>query len=65
MKAIQVHEFGGPEVLKVGEVATPTPGAGEVLVRVHAAGVNPPLSRRCRIRPDPMPPALWKRWARE
>ena len=41
MKAIQVHEFGGPEVLKVGEVATPKPGAGEVLVRVHAAGVNP------------------------
>src|SRR5215472_5890426 len=41
MKAIRVHEFGGPEVLKLEEVATPKPAAGEVLVRIHAAGVNP------------------------
>lgn len=41
MKAIQVHEFGGPEVLKLGEIATPKPEAGQVLVRVRAAGVNP------------------------
>jgi NADPH2:quinone reductase len=41
MKAILVHEFGGPEVLKLEEVPTPTPVAGEVLVRIHAAGVNP------------------------
>jgi NADPH2:quinone reductase len=41
MKAIRVHEFGGPEVLKLEEVPTPKPGRGEVLVRVHAAGVNP------------------------
>jgi NADPH2:quinone reductase len=41
MKAIRVHEFGGPEVLKPEEVATPKPAAGEVLVRIHAAGVNP------------------------
>jgi NADPH:quinone reductase len=41
MKAILVHEFGGPEVLKLEEVATPKPSAGEVLVRIHAAGVNP------------------------
>ena len=41
MKAIRVHEFGGPEVLRLDEVADPAPGAGEVLVRVRAAGVNP------------------------
>src|SRR5713101_2484729 len=41
MKAIRVHEFGGPEVLKFEEVPTPKPAAGEVLVRVRAAGVNP------------------------
>ena len=41
MKAIRVHEFGGPEVLKVEEVPIPKPSAGEVLVRIHAAGVNP------------------------
>jgi NADPH2:quinone reductase len=41
MKAILVHEFGGPEVLKLEEVPTPKPAAGQVLVRIHAAGVNP------------------------
>jgi len=41
MKAIQVHEFGGPEVLKLEEIPTPQPAAGQALVRIHAAGVNP------------------------
>jgi len=41
MKAIQVHQFGGPEVLQLHEIPTPRPGPGQVLVRVHAAGVNP------------------------
>src|ERR1700738_2004358 len=41
MKVIQVHEFGGPEVLKLEEIPTPKPGPGQVLVRIHAAGVNP------------------------
>ena len=41
MKAIRVHAFGGPEVLQVEEVPKPQAGAGQVLVRIHAAGVNP------------------------
>jgi len=41
MKAILVREFGGPDVLRLEEVPTPKPAAGEVLVRIHAAGVNP------------------------
>jgi len=41
MKAIQVHNFGGPEELKLEEIPTPKPAAGQVLVRIHAAGVNP------------------------
>lgn len=40
MKAIRMHEFGGPNVLKLEEVARPVPAADEVLVRVVAAGVN-------------------------
>ncbi len=40
MKAIQIHQNGGPEVLTLGEVAAREPGAGEVRIRVHAAGVN-------------------------
>jgi len=40
MKAIVIQRFGGPEVLKLQEVAGPRPQAGEVLVRVHAVGVN-------------------------
>jgi NADPH:quinone reductase-like Zn-dependent oxidoreductase len=41
MKAVRIHSFGGPEVLKYQEAARPTPQAGEVLVRVRAAGINP------------------------
>lgn len=41
MKAIVVDQFGGPEVLKLKEVPTPRPGPGQVLVRIHGAGVNP------------------------
>jgi NADPH2:quinone reductase len=41
MKAIRVHEFGGMEVLRLEEVPMPQPEPGEVLVRMHAAGVNP------------------------
>ncbi len=38
---MRVHQFGGPEVMKVEEVSLPTPAANEVIVRVKAAGVNP------------------------
>lgn len=41
MRAVRLHEHGGPEVLRYDEAPTPEPGPGEVLVRVHAAGVNP------------------------
>jgi NADPH2:quinone reductase len=41
MKAIRVHEFGGPEVLRLEEVADPQAGPGQVLVRARAIGVNP------------------------
>ena len=41
MKAVRVHEYGGPEVLRYEDAPRPEPGAGDVLVRVHAAGVNP------------------------
>jgi NADPH2:quinone reductase len=41
MKAIRIHRFGGPEVLKLEEIPAPVAGAGEVLVRISAAGVNP------------------------
>jgi len=41
MKAIVVHEFGPPEVMKMEEIPAPKAGAGEVVVRIRAAGVNP------------------------
>lgn len=40
MKAIVLREFGGPEVLRLEEVSTPTPGPGEVLLRVRSVSVN-------------------------
>ena len=41
MRAVVYSEYGGPEVLTVADVLTPTPGPGEVLVKVHAAALNP------------------------
>ncbi len=41
MKAIRVHQFGGPEALRLEEVADPRPGPNQVVVRAHAVGVNP------------------------
>lgn len=41
MKAILAHQFGGPDVLRYEDLADPTPGPGQVRVRLHAVGVNP------------------------
>lgn len=41
MKAVRIHRHGGPEVLQYGDAPRPEPSEGEVLVRVHAASVNP------------------------
>jgi len=41
MQAVRLHSFGGPEVLVLEKMPRPQAGAGEVLIRVHAAGVNP------------------------
>lgn len=53
-QAIQYTQLGGPEVLTVAEVPTPTPAAGEVAIRVEAAGVNPlDWKLRSGLRPTP------------
>ena len=57
MKAVRVHEFGGPEALKVEEAPTPRPGLGEVLIRMHAIGVNP-VETYIRAGTYPRKPAL-------
>jgi len=41
MKAIRIHAFGGPEVMKLEDVERPVPAADEILVNVYASGVNP------------------------
>src|SRR6202451_3245630 len=56
MKAIVVHEYGGPEVLKFEDYPDPVPGPGEVLVRVAAASVNPiDYKRRAGLTKDLYP----------
>jgi putative PIG3 family NAD(P)H quinone oxidoreductase len=55
MKAVVLEGFGGPEVLKVAEVAPPAPGSGQVLIRVAATSVNRPdlMQRQGRYPPPP------------
>ncbi|MEV4098230.1 NADP-dependent oxidoreductase [Streptosporangium saharense] len=61
MMAVRVHAFGGPDALTYEEVPLPEPEPDEVLVQVHAAGVNPPdwYARRGFVNiPEEMRPAL-------
>ncbi|MGN6436548.1 MAG: NADP-dependent oxidoreductase [Agriterribacter sp.] len=59
MKAIRMHDFGGPEVLMLEEVTKPVPAADEVLVKVIAAGVNPvDWKIRKGLRKDKFPVSL-------
>ncbi|WP_374946449.1 zinc-binding alcohol dehydrogenase family protein [Agreia sp.] len=55
MKAVQISEYGSPEVLTVVDLPVPTPGPGQILVKVEAAGVN--FSDVTRRRNDPYPDA--------
>src|ERR1700728_894819 len=53
MKAIVVHQYGGPEVLRFEDYPDPVPGPGEVLVRIAAASVNPiDIKRRAGLTQD-------------
>ena len=55
MKAIEISQPGGPDVLRISELPMPEPAAGQVLVKVHAAGVNRPdiLQRQGGYPPPP------------
>ncbi len=55
MNAIEIPSFGPPEVLRLAERPTPAPGPGEVLIEVHAAGVNRPdlMQREGKYPPPP------------
>ncbi|MGA7381452.1 MAG: NADP-dependent oxidoreductase [Terriglobales bacterium] len=58
MKAVRIHRFGPPEVVVVEDIPKPSPGKGEVLVRVAAAGVAPwdAIIREGKSKVSPQPP---------
>lgn len=58
MKAVRIHRFGPPEVVEIEEIPVPSPGKGEVLVRVIAAGVAPwdAIIREGQSKVSPQPP---------
>ncbi len=58
MRAIRFHELGGPEVLRLEQVPEPEPRAGQVVIEIHAAGVNFADTRRrlgTYLEPSPLP----------
>jgi NADPH2:quinone reductase len=59
MRAIRIHEFGGPEVMRLEQLAARAPGEGEALVRLHACGVNfIDVYQRTGLYPNPLPYGL-------
>src|SRR5688572_13605316 len=54
MKAIVYDQYGGPEVLQLADVETPSPGPNQILVKVHAAALNPVDWHFVRGTPFPM-----------
>lgn len=63
MKAIRIHQFGGPEVMQIEEIPTPTPDNGEVLVKLAAAGLNYIIDvyQRSGLYPNSLPYTLgWR-----
>src|SRR2546423_15032946 len=59
MRAVVVHETGGPDVLRLEETQPPSPQEGEVLIRVQAASVNPvDWKYRSGYAPKPLPAVL-------
>jgi putative PIG3 family NAD(P)H quinone oxidoreductase len=55
MKAITLRDFGGPEMMQLSDIDTPTPGDGQLLIRVHATSVNRPdvIQRQGNYPPPP------------
>ena len=47
MRALRIHAYGGPEQLKIEEVADPHAGPGEIRIQVSAASINPSTARSC------------------
>ena len=62
MKAVRIHQYGGPEVLVYEDVPIPEPGSTQVLVRVEAASVNP-VDVAVRENRFPTPKSRPRRWA--